>query len=115
MKSLLAIAAVVVLLIGLDVRAQTPGTPTPSQPKINLTLEQRHVVKEIVKDLKIAPGPAKQDISIGAEVPSTIKLEPMPAQVSAKVPQIRSHLFFIEDSKIVLVEAKDRKIVDVIE
>ena len=115
MKTLLAIAAAAVLIIGLDVRAQTPETPAPTQPKINLTLEQRHVIKEIVKDLKIAPAPAKQDISLGTEVPSTIKLEPMPAQVSAKVPQIRSHLFFVEDSKIILVEAKDRKIVDVIE
>ena len=41
--------------------------------------------------------------------------EPMPAEVAAKVPKIKSHLFFVEGNKIVLVEAKDRKVVDVIE
>ena len=120
MRNAPTLAAVVLLLaqlcIGESAHAQTPTQePATVAPKINLTLEQRHIIKEIVKDLKIAPAPAKQDISLGTEVPSTIKLEPMPAQVSAKVPQIRSHLFFVEDSKIILVEAKDRKIVDVIE
>ena len=106
-----------VLTLVLPVEAQVPSTAPVVKPTdtVNLTMEQRHIIKEIVKDLKIAPAPAKQDISLGTEVPSTIKLEPMPAQVSAKVPQIRSHLFFVEDSKIILVEAKDRKIVDVIE
>jgi len=113
MKSRFAIAAAVMLMAVFGAQAQTLESPT--QSKVNLTLEQRHTIKEIVKDLKIAPAPAQQDISIGAQVPQTIKLEPMPAEVSAKVPQIRSHLFFIEDGKVVLVEAKDRKIVDVIE
>ena len=98
--------------------AQAPQAPTleaPTQPKVNLTLEQRHVIREIVKDLKTEPAPAEQGISIGAEVPKTVELRPMPAEVSAKVPQIKSHLFFTKDNKVVLVEAKDRKIVDVIE
>ena len=116
MKTRYAIATAMVLLCpGFGAMAQT--LDAPMQPKVNLTLEQRHVIKEIVKDLKVRPAPAstQQDISIGAEVPSAINLAPMPAEVSAKVPQIKSHLFFTKDNKVVLVEAKDRKIVDVIE
>src|SRR5262245_27718403 len=101
MKSRFTVAmAVAVLLPVFGAQAQTLETPT--QPKVNLTLEQRHTIKEIVKDLKVAPASAQQDISIGTEVPQTIKLEPMPAEVSAKVPQIRSHLFFVENGKVVL-------------
>jgi Protein of unknown function (DUF1236) len=114
MKTRYAIAMAMVLLCpGFGAMAQTLDAPT--QPKVNLTLEQRHVIKEIVKDLKVRPAPAQQDISIGTEVPTAIDLQPMPADVSAKVPQIKSHLFFTKDNKVVLVEAKDRKIVDVIE
>src|SRR5438552_18499116 len=113
MKSRFAIAAAVMLMAVFGAQAQT--LESPAQSKVNLTLEQRHTIKEIVKDLKIAPAPAQQDISIGAQVPQTIKLEPMPAEVSAKVPQIRSHLIFIEDGKVALGEAKDRTIVDVTE
>jgi hypothetical protein len=72
-------------------------------------------LKELIKELRVAPAPGKQDVSIGNEVPGNIKLEPMPAEVAAKVPKIKSHLFFVEGNKIVLVEAKNRKVVDVIE
>src|SRR5438477_12576633 len=108
MKTLLAIAAAAVLIIGLDVRAQTPETPAPTQPKINLTLEQRHIIKEIVKDLKIAPAPAKQDITPGTEVTSTIKPEPMPAHVSATAPTIEPHPIIGESRKPILAPANDR-------
>jgi hypothetical protein len=114
MKTLFAIAiAAILLLSGLDANAQAPIVPT--QPKVNLTLEQRHVIREIVKDLKIEPAPAGTATSIGEALPATIKLQAMPAEVSAKVPQIKSHQFFVTDSKVVLVEPKDRTVVEVIE
>ena len=114
MKTLFAIAiAAVLLLPRLDANAQAPIVPT--QPKINLTLEQRHVIREIVKDLKIQPAPADTETAIGAALPMTLKLQAMPAEVSAKVPQIKSHQLFVTDGKVVLVEPKDRTIVDVIE
>jgi Protein of unknown function (DUF1236) len=114
MKARFAIA-VVALLLWPSAGATAQTLEAPTQPKVNLTLEQRHVIKEIIKDLKVPPAPANQTITIGAEVAQTVMLQPMPADVSAKVPQIRSHLFFKKDDKVVLVEAKDRKIVDVIE
>jgi hypothetical protein len=114
MKARLAIAtAAVLLLSALDVGAQAPIVPT--QPKINLTLEQRHVIKEIVKDLKVEQAPANTDISVGAELPQTVKTQPMPAEITAKVPQIKSHELLVKDSKVVLVDPKDHKVVEVIE
>jgi hypothetical protein len=87
----------------------------PEQPKINLTLEQRHVIKEIIKDINIAPAQQKIEIAVGATVPATITLSPMPQIVSEKVPQIKSHFFFLEDGKVVIVDPKENKIVDAIE
>ena len=113
MRILTAMALATVLLSPVAASAQTLEPPT--QPKLNLTLQDRYTIKELIKDLRVAPAPGKQDVSIGNEVPGNIKLEPMPAEVAAKVPKIKSHLFFVEGNKIVLVEAKDRKVVDVIE
>jgi hypothetical protein len=110
--SVIATAAVL-LLSGLGASAQTPILP--SQSKISLTLEQRHVIKEIVKDLKIQSAPANTDISVGAELPQSIKLESIPNEIAAKVPQIKSHQFLVKDNKVVLVEPKDHKVVEVIE
>jgi len=39
----------------------------------------------------------------------------LPEQIAAKVPQVKSHVFFIKNDKIVLVDPKDNKIVEVIE
>jgi hypothetical protein len=113
MKRLFVIAAAATLLSGVAAVAQTLEPPT--QPNVNLTLQDRFTIKEIMKDVRVTPAPAGQPTSIGTEVPNNVKLEPVPEEVAAKVPKIKSHLFFVEDHKIVLVAAKDRKIVDVIE
>ena len=93
-----------------------PGIEEPVQvpPRLNLTLEQRHVVKEIIKDLKNEAGPAEVQPKIGEPVPSEIKLQPMPAQVAQKVPQIKSHVYFLTSEQIVIVDPKDNKVADVI-
>jgi Protein of unknown function (DUF1236) len=113
---MLALAAALMVL-GTSVRTQTPAAPgaAPSQPKVNLTLEQRHVIKEIIKDLNVSAPPQRLDTSIGATVPATITLNPMPQVVAEKVPQVKSHMFFVKDGKVVIVDPKENKIVDAIE
>jgi Protein of unknown function (DUF1236) len=85
------------------------------QTKINLTLEQRHVIKELIKDLNIAPAPNSTETAVGTTVPATVSLSPMPQVVAEKVPQVKSHMFFIEGTKVVIVDPKENKIVDAIE
>jgi hypothetical protein len=104
---------------GAPVRAQAPApaqAPTvPPQPKVNLSLEQRHVIKELIKDLDVSPAPQNVETTVGATVPAAIKLNPMPQAVADKVPQVKSHLFFVEDGKVVIVDPKENKIVDAID
>jgi glucose/arabinose dehydrogenase len=104
------------------VRAQAPAAPAqqqtpaaPAQPKVNLTLEQRHTIKEIIKDLNVPSAPKDVETTVGATVPAAIKLSPMPVDVAQKVPSIKSHLFFVEDGKVVIVDPKENKIVDAID
>jgi Protein of unknown function (DUF1236) len=94
-------------------QGQTPTVPV--QPKINLSLEQRHVIKELIKDLNISPASQKIETTVGTTVPATINLSPMPQVVSEKIPQVKSHLFFLEDGKVVIVDPKENKIVDAID
>jgi hypothetical protein len=105
--------AVALVVMGTSVRTQTPALPSP--PKVNLTLEQRHVIKEIIKDLNVSAPQQSLDTSVGATVPAAIHLNPMPPVVAEKVPQVKSHLFFVKDGKVVIVDPKENKIVDAIE
>jgi Protein of unknown function (DUF1236) len=114
-------AALVVALpdVGAPARAQTAVSPAlapavPAQPKINLSLEQRHTIKELIKDLDV-PSAKNVEIDVGATVPATVKLSPMPVVVAEKVPQVKSHLFFVEDGRVVIVDPKKNTIVDAIE
>jgi hypothetical protein len=114
--------AVAFLVLGATARGQTPAptapalTPAvPTQQKINLTLEQRHVIKEIIKDLNVSPALQSTDTTVGATVPATISLSPMPQVVAEKVPQVKSHMFFLKDGKVVIVDPKENRIVDAID
>jgi hypothetical protein len=102
--------------------AQAPSNspvPMPSET-VNLTMEQRHIIKEIIiKDMKTPATPAQAAAKVTAKpgevVPSGVALQPMPVEVSAKVPQVRTHSFFVEDDKVIIVDPKDNKIAIVVE
>jgi hypothetical protein len=92
MKIFLIMTAAVASLIFISpiTRGQAPpeqNTPTVTA-KINLSLEQRHTIREIIKDLKIESSSV--DIRVGDTVSKSVSLYPMPADVAAKVPHIRA-------------------------
>ena len=119
------ILACVVLMIGVSLSwseevllAQEVDKPAiPPQPRtINLTQEQRFVIRENVKDLTLSKASKDAPETIGDPVPPDIVLHALPSEVGAKVPQVRSHMFFIKDgdNAIVLVTSNDRRVADVI-
>ena len=105
-------------LIGPAAHAQIAPRQSPSQdvlapaPKLNLTLEQRHTIKEFVKDMKA--DAADIQATIGEPIPPGINPRPMPSDVGQKVPQVKSHRFFLTAQQIVIVDPKDNKVADVI-
>jgi hypothetical protein len=82
-------------------------------------MEVWHIIKEIIlKDMKI-PLPQDQiekiSTKVGQVVPGGIRLSPIPVEVSAKVPQIKSHSFRVKDGKIVIVDLKDKTVAALVE
>ncbi len=90
--------------------------PRDSQSsKLTLTMEQRYIIKEFIKDRRVASEPSNVKIGIDQVIPKTVQLQAMPADVSAKVSQVRNYSFFVKDAHVVLVDPKDNKVVDVID
>jgi hypothetical protein len=121
-STVLAIAAILVAPIAICARAGTaqaqgnsPTTPAVTPPpRLTLTAEQEYIIREIVfNDMKVEKENSAPD-TVGDTVPENIKLYPLPAAVIQKVPQARSHMFFIKDDEIILVSSSDRRIADVI-
>ena len=121
--ALFVAATTLVLTLALPVEAQVPAPSTAPAIKpaetVNLTMEQRHIIKEIIlKDMKItepADQAAKVPTEVGQAVPSGIPLQPMPVEVAAKVPQLKSHSFVVKNDKVVIVDPKDNKVAALIE
>jgi hypothetical protein len=106
MLSCLAVGA------GAQVTPRQPEDVLAPAPKLNLTLEQRHTIREFVKDMKADAPEVKTEI--GDPVPQGITPRPMPSDVAQKVPQVKSHRFFLTAQQIVIVDPKDNKVADVI-
>jgi hypothetical protein len=100
------------------VLAQDQDKPAvaPLPRTINLTREQRYIIKENVKDLPLPKAPSSAPETIGDIVPEDIKLYSLPPLAVNKVAQARSHLFFVKEGNnaIVLVSPNDRRVADVI-
>ena len=112
------IAAVTALMMTTPIaRGQVPSEQqlAPPSTTVNLTLEQRHVIKEIVKDLHLPKASGDVPVSVGAMVPQTVPLQTIPSEIGAKVPQLKSHRFFVTSNRIVLVNPNDSRIAEVIE
>jgi hypothetical protein len=109
-----AALALILLCITSVVAAQTPSQePVLPAPKLNLTLEQRHTIRELIKDAK-PQSSGELRVEVGDTIPENVNLQPMPSQVAEKVPQVKSHRFFIADEQIVIVDEKDKKVADII-
>ena len=117
---LIGITAAVLTLV-LPVEAQVPSTAPAVKPHdtVSLTMEQRHIVKEIIlKEMKTAEPQdqaAKVPTQVGETVPSGIPLQPIPVEVSAKIPQLKTHSFLVKSDKIVIIDPKDNKVAALVE
>jgi hypothetical protein len=113
--SISAALALMLSCIESDIHAQAPGQePVVISHKLNLTLEQRHVIKEFIKDMKTEQAPAQAAPAVGDSIPQTVNLQAMPNDVGQKVPQVKTHRFFIADGQIVIVDPKDNKVAEII-
>jgi hypothetical protein len=95
--------------------AQAPVERTaPVVPRVNLSLEQRDTIRELVKELNVASAAPETPMTIGDTVSKDIELHPMPTRVGEKVSQVKNHLFFRKGAELAIVDPKDDRIVDVI-
>ena len=98
--------------------AQAPADSQALPPRpVNLTMEQRHVVKEIIlKDMKVAPTEqANVPGKVGDVVPTGVPLQPVPVEVAAKIPALKTLSFLVKDQTVLIVDPNNNKIAETID
>lgn len=109
--------AAALICISSAASGQAPGTPPSADttPTVNLTAEQHHVIKEIVlKDMNVAKASGNTPSTVGAAVPEDVQLHQFPPEIANRIPQVRSHVFFVKEDHVYIVSPKDKTIADVI-
>src|SRR4051812_10746459 len=114
-KLCIAVTAALILSAPVALGQAPTETPLPPASSVNLSLEQRHTIKEFVKDLHLPKVATNFPVTIGATVPRSVALQAMPPQLGSKVPQVKSHRLFVTGDRIVLVNPNDARIADVID
>ena len=89
--------------------------PVSSSRTVKLTEQDRHTIREIIfGDTKFEKAPDNIKVAIGEAVPQSVHQQPMPADVTRKVPQIKNNTFFVKGDEIVIVEPKDNTVADIV-
>jgi len=110
------VAMSVVAFCAAVISASAQTNPPISTRTINLTAEQFHVIKEtVLKDATATPSPGSSAIKIGERVPATVSLKTFPPELSEKISALKTHAFYVDNGKIVIVDPKDNSVADIIE
>lgn len=118
MKNLL-IAAVAATgsLAAIPAVAQTSVTTTTTSPattgSITIAPEQRTVIRQKLGSTK--PVTIQEKVTVGATVPQTVELQPVPETIVSDIPSVKGYRYFVSEGHVVLVEPQSRRVVTVIE
>jgi Protein of unknown function (DUF1236) len=80
-----------------------------------LTVAQRQEIwqgasKQAVKESL----PASQKAALGQSLPNSVRLQPMPKEVSDEVPAVKSYDFAMLQAQLLIVDPASRKVIDII-
>ena len=82
-----------------------------------LTIEPTHrtIIHQYVVKERMAPVRVKESIAVGAVLPEDVELQPVPETLVGEVPEIRSYEYFNWNGKVVFVEPKTRRVVQIVD
>jgi len=95
-------------------RAAAGTQPTPESDSAGQRIADS--VRQSVERNEIRPVQnLGVSVSVGAELPSRVQLQPLPREIATLRPQYRDYRFTVSDREIVIVDPRSRRIVEVID
>ncbi|MFL5238751.1 MAG: DUF1236 domain-containing protein [Rhizomicrobium sp.] len=109
MKTIL-IAASAALFVSGSALAQMEERTTFTIEPAHRTVIKQYVVKEHIRPVQV-----KERIALGAVLPADIELQTVPEAWVTDVPEVRNYEYIDWNGKVVFVEPKTRKVVQIVE
>lgn len=116
MKAQLCVGvAALALFATAGAAAAAKSTANTESAPLKLTATQRlEIYRDVTKEKMSQAAPAKFIAKVGAMVPSSIKLNPMPATAAKQVPAVKSYDYAMFCKEAILVDPSTKKIANVI-
>jgi Protein of unknown function (DUF1236) len=91
------------------------GSARQESASVSLNDQQRTRISSTIGRQDVRPlGNVNFSLSVGAQVPRSVRLHPLSADIVAVAPQFRGHRFFVAQDEIVIVEPSTFRIVAVL-
>jgi len=105
------------LLSSISVAGATPSHATKARPvgdMLSLTKMQTQTAWKDLHGKATDQNAQRFKMRVGAMVPKTLKLAPVPSKVASAIPKLKRYDFAMAHSKLLIVNPADKKIVKVI-
>lgn len=104
------------MFVGAAFAALAQDAPPRDLPRLDLTPAQRQTIHQSVLNQqdKKSTAPDTFRAAVGANVPDTVKLEPMPKTIVELIPQTRDFQYGLVSNQVLIVEPRSRRVVEVI-
>jgi hypothetical protein len=96
--------------------ASAQDSPPANTPDLHLTAAQKQTIYQSITNQqdKKSSAPDTFRAAVGADVPDTVKLAPMPKTIVDLVPQTKDFAFGLVANQVLIVDPKSRRVVEVI-
>jgi len=86
-----------------------------SAADLNLTAAQKQTIVQSVQSEKGQPAPAGFLPKVGASMPQSVSLRPLPSNIAAQVPGVKDLQYVkLATNEVLLIEPKDRRVAGII-
>jgi uncharacterized protein DUF1236 len=110
-----SMALTAALLAAASAHAQTPALDSGNAPALDLSVQQKQTIyQSITSTQKNDAAPTGFRAAVGAAVPDSIELKPMPATLAMLIPATKGMEVGMVEKQVVLVDPQSKRIVAVV-
>ncbi|MDL2398082.1 DUF1236 domain-containing protein [Rhizobium mayense] len=99
-------------------QTDTTQENTGKSSTTNIAVEQQTQVRQVIKQVHTQPVQQTEikTVSVGSDIPRSIRLEVLPSRIVKIVPEYKSYRFFVlDDGRIVIVDPNTFRIIFILE
>jgi hypothetical protein len=81
---------------------------------LTIAPEHEKIIRDYVVKEHVRPATVDETFAVGATVPDTVDIAPVPEQIYTTAPEVKKYRYFYWNNRVVFVDPDSRRVVDII-